>query len=145
MQINRRKFIAASAISMALARVNCIAEQRRLPLAFSTLACPDWEWTTILQFAVANKFAAIELRGLMGTMDLPGRPEFSKEELAKTNQEIASRGLKIACVSSSSKMQENDPELRERSLADARRFIDIAAGLNAPYVRVFGNEIKGPK
>ena len=42
-------------------------------------------------------------------------------------------------------MHESAPDAREKSLADARRFIDLAAGLNAPYVRVFGNEIKGPK
>jgi len=30
-------------------------------------------------------------------------------------------------------------------LADAKRFIDLASALGSPYVRVFGNEIKGPK
>jgi sugar phosphate isomerase/epimerase len=143
--INRRKFIASGAMSLALSGLNWAAEQHRLPLAFSTLACPDWEWMKILDFAEANKFAAIELRGLMGNMDLPSRPEFAVEQLSKTKQEIAAHGLKIACLSSSSAMHEQDPEKREKSLADARRFIDLAAGLNAPYVRVFGNEIKGPK
>ena len=145
MRINRRGFIATSGMSLALARLSWAAEQQNLPLAFSTLACPDWEWKKILDFAETNKFAAIELRGLMGTMDLPSRPEFAVEQLSKTMQEIAAHGLKIACVSSSSAMHESDPEKREKSLADARRFIDLAVGLNAPYVRVFGNEINGPK
>ncbi len=145
MRINRRKFIATSGMSLPLARLSWAAEQRRLPLAFSTLACPDWEWKKILDFAEANRFAAIELRGLMGSMDLPSRPEFAVEQIPKTKQEIAAHGLKIACVSSSSAMHESDPEKREKSLADARKFIDLAAGLNAPYVRVFGNEIRGPK
>ena len=145
MIINRRRFIAASALSLALGRLGWAVDQKRLPLAFSTLACPDWEWQKILAFAEANHFAAIELRGLMGTLDLPSRAEFAAERLAQTKQELAARGLKIACVSSSSAMHESDPEKREKSLADARRFIDLAAGLNAPYVRVFGNEIKGSK
>ncbi len=145
MQFNRRKFLATSGMSLAWTRLSWAAEQHKLPLAFSTLACPDWEWKKILDFAEANKFAAIELRGLMGTMDLPSRPEFAVEQLAKTKQDIAAHGLKIACVSSSSAMHERDPEKREKSLTDARRFIDLAAGLNSPYVRVFGNEIKGPK
>ena len=145
MLLNRRKFIAASAASLAMARLDLAAEKKQLPLAFSTLAVPDWEWKKILDFAEANRFAAIELRGLMGTMDLPSRPEFAVEQLSKTKQEIAAHGLKIACVSSSSAMHESDPDKREKSLADARKFIDLAAGLNAPYVRVFGNEIKGPK
>ena len=145
MGIDRRRFIMSSAASLALSRLSWTAEQKRLSLAFSTLACPDWEWKKVLEFAEANRFAAIELRGLMGSMDLPSRPEFAVERLALTKQEIAARGLKIACVSSSSAMHESDPEKREKSLADARRFIDLAAGLNAPYVRVFGNEIKEPK
>lgn len=145
MEMDRRRFIMSSVASLALSRLSWAAEQKRLPLAFSTLACPDWEWKKVLEFAEANRFAAIELRGLMGSMDLPSRPEFAVERLALTKQEIAARGLKIACVSSSSAMHESDPEKREKSLADARRFIDLAAGLNAPYVRVFGNEIKGAK
>lgn len=145
MPINRRKFISASAASLALSRLSWAAAKQRLPLAFSTLACPDWEWKKVLEFAKANQFAAIELRGLMGTLDLPSRPEFSMDRIFQTKQEIAAHGLKIACVSSSSAMHESEPDTREKSLADARRFIDLAAALKAPYVRVFGNEIKGPK
>jgi sugar phosphate isomerase/epimerase len=145
--MNRRKFIAATAASLALAlgRFLRAAAQQRLPLAFSTLACPDWEWHNILDFAEANTFAAIELRGLMGTMDLPSRPEFAADRISQSKREIAAHGLKIACVSSSSMMHESDPAKRELQLADARRFIDLAAALDAPYVRVFGNEIRGKK
>jgi len=145
MQMNRRKFVAASAASLALSRITRATKIERLPLAFSTLACPDWEWRRILDFAEANGFAAIELRGLMGSLDLPSRPEFAAERIKQTRAELAAHGLKIACVSSSSAMHESDAAKREESLADARRFIDLAVGLNAPYVRVFGNEIKGPK
>ncbi len=42
-------------------------------------------------------------------------------------------------------MHESDPAKREQSLADARRFIDLASALGSPYVRVFGNDIKGSK
>ncbi len=143
--MNRRKFIAATTASLALSRFLRATAQLRLPLAFSTLACPDWEWRKILDFAEANNFAAIELRGLMGTMDLPSRPEFAADRIAQSKQEIAAHGLKIACVSSSSAMHESDPAKREAQLTDARRFIDLAAALDAPYVRVFGNEIKGNK
>ena len=88
MRFNRRRFIGASAASLALARLSRTAEQKRLPLAFSTLACPDWEWKKILEFAEANHFAAIELRGLMGSLDLPSRPEFAADRLSQTKQEI---------------------------------------------------------
>jgi sugar phosphate isomerase/epimerase len=143
--LSRRKFLAASAATLTISRMPPVTGQPRLPLAFSTLGCPGWELLKILDFAEANQFAAIELRGLMGNLDLPARPEFAPERITQTKKEIAAYGIKIACVSSSSAMHESDPVKREQSLADARRFIDLASALGAPYVRVFGNEIKGSR
>jgi len=146
MRIARREFIAAVGASLALTRLARGSEAKeRLPIAFSTLGCPAWEWQKILQFAETNEFAAIELRGLMGSMDLPARPEFAADRIAQTKREIAAHGLKIACVSSSAAMHEADPAKRAKELVDARRFIDLAHQLGAPYVRVFGNNINGPR
>ncbi len=100
MSISRRKFVvvsaAASAATLAIPRFSPSAEQQRLPLAFSTLGCPAWELLKILDFAEANQFAAIELRGLMGSLDLPSRPEFAPDRIAQSKEEIAARGIKIA-------------------------------------------------
>ncbi|HYW65761.1 MAG TPA: sugar phosphate isomerase/epimerase family protein [Candidatus Dormibacteraeota bacterium] len=149
MRITRRKFVAASACgaaSLALRRFAWAAETKeRLPLAFSTLGCPAWEWPKILEFAESHGFAAIELRGMMGSMDLPARPEFAPERIAQSKKEIAAHGLKIANIGSSSVLHDADPEKHAQQLADAKRFIDLASALGSPYVRVFGNEIKGPK
>ena len=146
MKLTRKEFLAAGGASFALAlgRLGWAAEQR-LPLAFSTLGCPTWEWQKILSFAEANGFAAVEIRGVMGNMDTPARPEFAPDRIEQTKKDIAAHGLKIACVSSSSAMHEKDPEKRAQSLVDAKRFIQMAALLGAPYVRVFGNNIDGPK
>ena len=149
MSITRREFVAGSAggaASLALLRFAWATDTKeRLPLAFSTLGCPAWEWPKILEFAESHGFAAIELRGLMGSMDLPARPEFAAERIAQTRKEIAAHGLKIANIGSSSALHDADPEKRVQQLADAKRFIDLASALGSPYVRVFGNEIKGPK
>jgi sugar phosphate isomerase/epimerase len=149
MRITRREFVAASACgaaSLALRRFAWAADTKeRLPLAFSTLGCPAWEWPKILEFAESHGFAAIELRGLMGSMDLPARPEFAPERIAQTKKEVAAHGLKIANIGSSSALHDADPAKRAQQLADAKRFIDLASALGSPYVRVFGNEIKGPK
>ena len=149
MSITRREFVAASAsgaASLALRRFAWATETKeRLPLAFSTLGCPAWEWPKILEFAESHGFAAIELRGLMGSMDLPARPEFAPERIAQSKKEIAAHGLKIANIGSSAALHDADPAKHAQQLADAKRFIDLAAALGSPYVRVFGNEIKGPK
>jgi sugar phosphate isomerase/epimerase len=142
---NFLKFSAALAAGKFFSPAFASAIEQRLPLAFSTLGCPAWEWPKILQFAETAGFLAIELRGLLGDLDLPARPEFSPERLAQSKGEIAARGLRIACVSSSSELHEADPARRAKSIADARRFVDLAAALAAPNVRIFGNQIRGSK
>jgi sugar phosphate isomerase/epimerase len=42
-------------------------------------------------------------------------------------------------------MYVEDPALRAKQLADARRFIDLASALAAPYVRVFGGKADSDK
>src|ERR1700716_1063354 len=98
----------------------------RLPLAFSTLGCPAWEWKKILEFAGQHGFAAIELRGLEGNLDLPVHPIFAAERIEQTKREIRASKLRIACVSSSANLYVADPEKRAKELGDARRFIDLA-------------------
>ena len=117
----------------------------KIPLAFSTLACPSWEWKKILNFGLEHGFSAIELRGVEGKLDLPALPLFAADRIGQTRQEILASKLKIACVSSSAQMYVEDPTKRAKELADARRFIDLAASLGAPYVRVFGGKADSDK
>ena len=140
--IARRDFLKRLTAMMAALPVALRAEDGRLPIGFSTLGCPSWDWLKILDFAQQNGFASVELRGLAGSMDLPSRPEFADSQIAQSKKEIASRGLLVSCVSSSANMHDTGPE-HEKQLADARRFIDLASRLGAPYVRVFGNKLVG--
>jgi sugar phosphate isomerase/epimerase len=144
MGITRREFLAAGVASALIGRLAWGSEER-LPLAFSTLGCPAWEWNKILDFAQLNGFAAIELRGLMGNLDLPASPEFAPARITQTKRQIADHGLKISDLGSSSEMHVEDAAQRTKQMADARRFIDLAAALESPYVRVFGNELRGPR
>src|SRR4051794_28755676 len=72
------------------------AKPRKIPLAFSTLGCPDWEWSKILEFAQRHGFAAIELRGVGGKLDLPALPLFAADQIKQTKREILGHKLKIA-------------------------------------------------
>jgi sugar phosphate isomerase/epimerase len=148
-KFSRRAFITGMATIPAVWKTSLANASRhaakKLPIGFSTLGCPAWEWLKVLDFAQQHNFAAVELRGLQGSMDLPSRPEFSSDRIAQSKKEIADRGLVISCVSSSSVMHETDPAKNEEQLADARRFIDLASQLEVPYVRVFGNQLVGPR
>jgi sugar phosphate isomerase/epimerase len=137
MKTTRRRFIqavSAAAASTAFAQKT----PAPLPIAFSTLGCPAWDFSKILDFASANRFAAIELRGLQGNLDIPSHAVFAPDRIKETKQQISAHNLRIACVSSSSEMGESDADKYAKGMADARRFIDLASSLNAPYVRVFG-------
>ena len=150
--ITRRDFIewAAVAFGAACAHTRSLSEMRnvpegsrpaaRLPLGFSTLGCPRWQWTQVLDFAPAHGFAAVELRGLEKEMDLTKRAEFQPTQLDETRRQIANHGLRISCLGASTNMHEIDAVKRDAGMDEARRFIDLARALHAPYVRVFGNK-----
>src|SRR6266481_4208283 len=141
---DRREFLQRLAMMIGALPAALRAAGGRLPIGFSTLGCPSWDWLKILDFAQQNGFAAVELRGMQGTMDLPSRPEFGATRLEQSKKEIADRGLRISCVSSSANLH-NSGQQHEEQLGDARRFIDLASKLGAPYVRVFGNKLIGPR
>ncbi len=117
----------------------------KIPLAFSTLGCPGWEWNKILEFATQHGFSAIELRGLEGKLDLPALPLFAPDRIEQTKKEIRASKLRIACVSSSAQLYVEDPDKRAKELSDARHFVDLAGILGAPYVRVFGGQADSDK
>jgi sugar phosphate isomerase/epimerase len=144
MGITRREFLGTAAAAALASRFGWAAETK-LPLAFSTLGCPSWEWMKVLEFAQTNGYAAIELRGVKGNLDLPACPEFAPERIAQSKKEVADHGLKISDLGASAQMHVAEPTERAKQLADARRFIDLASTLEVPYVRVFGNELKGPR
>jgi sugar phosphate isomerase/epimerase len=147
---NRREFLktfSAAVLAPVILGQARSAESKssRIPIAFSTLGCPAWEWKKILGFAGQHGFSAIELRGLEGNLDLPSHPIFAVDRIEQTKKEIRASKLRIANLGSSAQMYVEDPAKREKELGDARRFIDLASTLGAPYVRVFGGKAESDK
>jgi sugar phosphate isomerase/epimerase len=145
----RREFLqqsSAAALALPLVSRALFADKvSRVPMAFSTLGCPAWDWMKVLDFAEQHGFSAIELRGLQGNLDLPSHPIFAAGRLAQTKSDIASHHIRIVNVSSSANLYFEDSEKRAKELSDARRFIDLASALGAPYVRVFGGKSEADK
>lgn len=142
MSLSRREFVGlvgAAAAAPALLRAQA-KPASRLPIAFSTLGCPDWSWRTILDTAAREGYSAIEIRGLQGEMDLPKRPEFSSA-LDTTRGDLKALGLTVACLGASAQMHHKVPADRTKHLDEGKRFIDLASALGAPYVRVFGDKL----
>jgi len=138
----RRKFIqsltaAVTTPSMVLALKQ---QSKRLPISFSTLGCPKWDWKTILKNASECGYAAIELRGLEGELDLTKRPEFSNSRLQQSQKDLEALDLRLCNLGSSAHLHESDPAKRSQQMDEGKRFIDLAHRLRTPYVRVFGDK-----
>ena len=137
----RREFVAtAAALVLTPWPPLRSGEGERLPLGFSTLGCPTWPWPKILDFAAEHQFAAVELRGILTNMDLTKVPELAPDHIADAKRQLAAHGLVVSCLGASANMHDMDPAKHAAQLDEARRFIDLAHALDAPYVRVFGNE-----
>ena len=142
----RRKFIqslAASLAAPAVIRASSWAgkKTKRLPIAFSTLGCPNWEWKKVLDQAAQNGYSAMELRGVGGEMDLPKSPQLTGAKLKESLKDLDALGLKISDLGASARLGEIDPKKRVEQLDEARRFVDLAHQMQAPYVRVFGGKL----
>jgi sugar phosphate isomerase/epimerase len=109
----------------------------RYPISFSTLACPDWHWQTILQQAAHAGYTGLELRGILRQMDLTQCPEFSAGRIQESLDELQAHQLRIVGLGASTKLHEYEPATRQEHLDEARRFIDLAQQLKASFVRVF--------
>jgi sugar phosphate isomerase/epimerase len=145
--IDRRRFIGAAAGMFAAARSARAmfasapaSASARLPMGFSTLGSPKWDWLPTLDFAVAHGFMAVELRGIRDQMDLTKCPEFQPGRMAQSQRELKDRGLVISDLGASANLHDMDSTKHEVQMDEARRFIDLASALHVPYVRVFGNK-----
>jgi sugar phosphate isomerase/epimerase len=139
--LSRRDFLAGVAGTAAVSRTLGQRQRPRLPIAFSTLGCPKWPWTRILEQASQLGYSGIELRGIQMQMDLPKLPEFTGTRIAQSLKDLAALDLKITDLGASARMHESDATVRAAQLDEGRRFVDLAHQLRAPYVRVFGDKI----
>jgi sugar phosphate isomerase/epimerase len=73
-------------------------------------------------------------------MDLTKVPELAPDRIADAKHALADHGLSVSDLGSSASMHEMDPAKRAAQLDEGRRFIDLAQRLDAPYIRVFGNQ-----
>lgn len=139
--VPRRVFLGSLAgVVASLGRARA-AGPKRLPIAFSTLGCPRWSLTRVVDEASRLGYAAVELRGIEGEMDLTKRPELQGTALGETKRRFAEKGVAISDLGASSRMHEADPAVRAGQLDEGRRFIDLAHELGVPYVRVFGDKL----
>ncbi|GAC1381362.1 MAG: sugar phosphate isomerase/epimerase [Ginsengibacter sp.] len=138
---SRRKFIKVSSAAAVLTSVDpsFILKRKELKLSFSTLGCPDWSFTKIVDFAYTNKYRGLEIRGIKRQLDLSKVPEFAPENIPATMKLMNDHQLQFVDLGSSCELHHAKPEERKKHLNEGKRFIDLAQEINCPYIRVFPN------
>jgi len=139
---SRRQFLQTSSLLVAGSFIApSISLKKDKPLlSFSTLGCPDWTFSQVIDFAASNGYAGIELRGILREMELTKVKELSTPEARnETLQKMKDKGLRFVDLGSSAAMHIADPVERQKNMDEGRRFIDLAQQLDCPFIRVFPN------
>lgn len=113
-----------------------------MKLSFSTLACPDWTLAQAVAIAASSGYDGIELRFLENEDSLWRLSAFRPPELLSTQRRLKDSGLVISCVDTSCRFHFPDPKERQRWIDEGVRMADLAAALEAPGLRVFGDTIQ---
>jgi sugar phosphate isomerase/epimerase len=141
--ISRKRFISSIPMIGILPTImRQMNDKEFYRLSFSTLGCPDWSFDQIIDFAKENKYKGIEVRGILREMELTRVPEFSSpEKISLTKTKMKERELAFVDLGSSCALHFSKGEERTKNLDEGKRFINLAAQLNCPYVRVFPNQL----
>ena len=142
MVTTRRTFLQSSSILLTTLLTNSSFDfKKHQPrLSFSTLGCPDWEFQKIVDFATANNYTGIELRGIKRELDLTKCDEFKTPQvIQQTMSLLKQKDLHFVDLGSSCNLHIADASERKKNLDEGRTFIDLAKQLHCPYIRVFPN------
>lgn len=138
----RRDFLKMSAIGLAalLNDTSFLAGAHRSKLAFSTLGCPDWDLTKIIEFARINHYNGIEIRGIQRQLDLSKCTDFSTKDNRRSSlRKMRDNDLKFVNLGSSCTLHFPAGAERLKNIDEGKRFVEIAADLDCPFIRVFPN------
>ncbi len=113
-----------------------------MKIAFSTLGCPDFGWMDIYSMAKDFHFDGIEIRGLGQNILAVTASPFTERQIDKTKAKLAALHLEIPCLSSGCCLKY--PEKRDEVVSEIRQYVDLAAKLGTPFLRILGDQDPAP-
>jgi sugar phosphate isomerase/epimerase len=111
-----------------------------MKLAFTTLACPKWSLGQVIDAAQRNGYEGLELRLLDGEIL---SADLDKTTRDRVQSQCTAAGLKIICVDTSIRIATQNMEGRIAQIRDGMSYLEMAAGWDAPFIRVFGGTPEG--
>ena len=112
-----------------------------MKLSFSTLGCPQLDVEQVIKAAKTCGFDGVEIRTLGGEVDLTRVEDLKPGAIHAVRKKFEDSGIEVICINSGANYAKADPGERDRQTVHGKAYIDIAAGLGAKYVRVFGGNI----
>lgn len=106
-----------------------------MKLSFTTLACPDWEVSTVIAKAAAFGFDGIDFRGIKEVMNVYELPAFA-ERHEQTRSLLRDAGVAVSCFSSSIELA--TVGRAQLNMEELKRYIELCERFDAPYIRAFG-------
>jgi sugar phosphate isomerase/epimerase len=107
-------------------------------VTFSTLACPSWSIEMIIKNASEFGYDGIEWRGgLQGHV----QPAMPAERIAVLQKASADAGILAVAVTAYTSFVSPHANERQANIDELRRYADLAAELDAPYIRAFLGEL----
>ena len=111
-----------------------------MKLSFMTWVCPDWDLSQILTAAIRYGYDGVEPR-----VEVDHRHGIDLSTTKKRRKEIKAQfadcGLEISCLATSRTYSSMPASERDASVALTLKYIDLAADLGCPNLRVFGGQI----
>jgi len=112
-----------------------------IPVAFSTLSCPDWSWREMIEQGRRHGYDGVEIRLIERQTDLLQVPELQPDKLAERRRDLADAGFQVCGLASSVRFDEPESKQQEEQQRVGRAYVDLAAELGATFVRVFGDTL----
>ncbi len=108
-----------------------------MKLSFSTLGCPEWDFSEIISTACDLGYNGIEIRGVKKELDGTRIPQFSPQNAAQTKQLLAKKHLEISCLTSACYV--HDKNIPEDTIYQAQAYVDTAGDMGIRNIRVLAD------
>lgn len=109
-----------------------------MKISFSTLACPDFDWTDIYSMAKDLGFDGIEIRGLGDDIYAVKAKPFTDSQISKTVRKLNEIGIEIPCLSSGCCLKDKDK--LDEVISEISSYINLAVKLGTPFIRILGDK-----
>jgi len=110
-----------------------------MKLGFSTVACPQWDLATIVRRAKEFGYEGVEVAALAGRAISPAEAALADDPVA-VRRLFADAGVELVCLGTPIRVAGADADRTRSARSELLAFLDLAARLGCPLVRVFGGK-----